>query len=64
MDLSSRVVRRRDWEIENVVVAVDQRRSGVGSSSIRELLQMAHKQAATSVLLEVRESNLRCPATL
>ncbi len=47
-----------DWEIENVVVAADRRRSGVASALIRELLQMAHKQAATSVLLEVRESNL------
>ena len=47
-----------DWEIENVVVAAERRRSGVASRLIRELLQMAHRQAATSVLLEVRESNL------
>lgn len=47
-----------DWEIENVVVAREAQRHGVGTKLIRELLRCAHAAAATSVLLEVRESNL------
>lgn len=47
-----------DWEIENVVVAADQRRGGIASGLIRDLLQRAHQQGAASVLLEVRESNV------
>lgn len=47
----------QDWEIENVVVAADHRRGGVGSALILELLQKATHGRATSVLLEVRESN-------
>ncbi len=47
-----------DWEIENVVVAREARRLGVGTKLIRELLRRAHAAGATSVLLEVRESNL------
>jgi ribosomal-protein-alanine N-acetyltransferase len=46
-----------EWEIENVVVAPDRRRSGTASQLIRELLHIARDQAAASVLLEVRESN-------
>jgi|SRR5271166_5795875 len=46
-----------DWEIENVVVAPARRRSGVGTNLIQQLLLRARKQGATSVLLEVRESN-------
>jgi ribosomal-protein-alanine N-acetyltransferase len=47
-----------EWEIENVVVAGVRRRSGAGSSLVRELLREAERAGATSVLLEVRESNL------
>jgi len=46
-----------DWEIENLVVAPEHQRLGVGTKLIRELLYRA-QGAATSVLLEVRESNL------
>jgi [ribosomal protein S18]-alanine N-acetyltransferase len=46
------------WEIENVVVAPEQRKRGVGMKIIRELLMRAKSTGATSVLLEVRESNL------
>ena len=47
-----------EWEIENVVVANDRRRGGIGSALVRELLHQAATAKATSVLLEVRESNL------
>jgi len=46
-----------EWEIENVVVAPDQRRRGLGSALVRELVQEARRSVAASVLLEVRESN-------
>jgi len=47
-----------EWEIENLVVARDCQRLGTGSRLIRELLVRANIAGATSVLLEVRESNL------
>ena len=47
-----------DWEIENVVVAGDCQRQGVATEMIQELIRRAHSSGATSVLLEVRESNL------
>jgi [ribosomal protein S18]-alanine N-acetyltransferase len=47
-----------EWEIENVVVAREKRNGGVGIKIIRELLLQAQRGGATSVLLEVRESNL------
>lgn len=47
-----------EWEIENVVVGADHRRSGMASALIRELLRKAALGGATSVLLEVRESNV------
>jgi [ribosomal protein S18]-alanine N-acetyltransferase len=46
-----------DWEIENVVVAAERRRSGIGSALVQELLHQAAREKTTSVLLEVRESN-------
>jgi len=47
-----------DWEIENIVVAGEQQRSGIGTKLIQNLLLRAEAASATSVLLEVRESNL------
>lgn len=55
------VIARRatpEWEIENVVVAREERRRGVGIKLIVALLRKAQSGGATSVLLEVRESNL------
>ena len=55
------VIARRavdDWEIENVVVAREHRRLEIGTKLMGELLTQAHVGGATSVLLEVRESNL------
>src|SRR5271166_4235814 len=46
------------WEIENVVVAREAQRLGIGTKLSRELLRRAHAEGDTSVLLEVRESNL------
>lgn len=46
-----------EWEIENVVVAEEQRRGGSGTALVQQLLQKAREAGATSVLLEVRESN-------
>jgi len=46
-----------EWEIENVVVAVEHRRGGVGSGLVREILRQGQSARVTSVLLEVRESN-------
>lgn len=45
------------WEIENVIVAAQHRRQGVGSQLLREILQIARQGGATGLLLEVRESN-------
>ena len=53
-----------EWEIENVVVADEQRRRGVGSALVGELVQEAGRSGAAAVLLEVRESNAAARATL
>ena len=47
-----------EWEIENVVVAEHQRRHGLGAALAGKLLEQARAGGVTSVLLEVRESNL------
>ena len=47
-----------EWEIENVVVAREKRKRGVGIKIIRELLLQAQIAGATSVLLEVRDSSM------
>lgn len=46
-----------DWEIENLVVAPDRRHGGIGGRLVGEVLHQAGEAGATSVLLEVRESN-------
>lgn len=46
-----------EWEIENVVVSPEHRRRGIGRELMRHILQAARQNAASSVLLEVRESN-------
>ena len=46
-----------DWEIENIVVAKDARRRGVGEGLLRELLHRARSDSSAAVWLEVRESN-------
>ena len=46
-----------EWEIENVVVAPEHRRLGIGGELVREVLRAAQEAGAAAVLLEVRESN-------
>ena len=46
-----------EWEIENVVVAAEFLRRGVGHELVRALIQRAQSAAASAILLEVRESN-------
>ena len=47
-----------EWEIENVVVAAAFVRRGAANELVCELIQRAAGEAASAVLLEVRESNL------
>jgi len=47
-----------EWEIENVVVSAGFRRRGIADELLRELIQRALNEAASAILLEVRESNL------
>jgi len=47
-----------DWEIENVVVAAEFLRQGIANELLRELERRAEGATASTILLEVRESNL------
>jgi ribosomal-protein-alanine N-acetyltransferase len=47
-----------EWEIENVVVAAEFLRRGIANELVSELIQRAANEAASGILLEVRESNL------
>jgi [ribosomal protein S18]-alanine N-acetyltransferase len=47
-----------EWELENVVVATGFLRRGIASELMRVLIQRAKAEAASALLLEVRESNL------
>lgn len=46
-----------EWEIENVAVAGPARRRGLAARLLGELMDLARRQGASSVFLEVRESN-------
>jgi ribosomal-protein-alanine N-acetyltransferase len=46
-----------EWEIENVVVDRQYQRLGIAAKLIQELVRQGDTGGATSVLLEVRESN-------
>jgi len=46
-----------EWEIENVVVAAAFLRRGIANELLLELIQRAQNEAASAILLEVRESN-------
>jgi [ribosomal protein S18]-alanine N-acetyltransferase len=46
-----------EWEIENIAVAGAARRRGLGTRLLGEFLKMARADGASSVFLEVRESN-------
>jgi [ribosomal protein S18]-alanine N-acetyltransferase len=47
-----------EWEIENMVVAAEFLRRGIANELLRALIQRAENEAASAILLEVRESNL------
>lgn len=46
-----------EWEIENVVVDNSSRRRGLGSQLLAEIIFRARARGASSMYLEVRESN-------
>jgi ribosomal-protein-alanine N-acetyltransferase len=46
-----------EWDIENVVVAADLLRRGIASELLSKLTERARREAASAILLEVRESN-------
>ena len=46
-----------EWELENLVVAQEARRQGIGSLLVFELVAHARAQRGTAIFLEVRESN-------
>jgi ribosomal-protein-alanine N-acetyltransferase len=46
-----------EWEIENMVIASEVQRGGLGMRLVQELLALAQAQGAQAVFLEVRESN-------
>ena len=47
-----------DWEIENLVVSAEFLRRSIANELVRELIRRAKSEAASAMLLEVRESNL------
>ena len=46
-----------EWELENIAVITEARRCGLGTALVGELSRCARLSAATSLILEVRESN-------
>ncbi len=48
---------RDEWEIENIAVAGRARRRGLGTSLLGHFLDVARREGARAVFLEVRESN-------
>ena len=46
-----------EWELENIVVAANARRKGIGNQLLRALVATARETNSDSVFLEVRESN-------
>lgn len=51
-----------EWEIENIAIAADARRRGLGTRLLGEFLDQARAEGAVAVFLEVRESNLAARA--
>jgi len=47
----------REWELENIIVADQAQRRGLGTRLLGELANLARRQHAQSIFLEVRESN-------
>jgi|SRR5579859_2764674 len=47
-----------EWELENVAVAPDARRRGIGRALMNALIHQAHEVEATEIRQEIRRSNL------
>ncbi|HXP43141.1 MAG TPA: ribosomal protein S18-alanine N-acetyltransferase [Candidatus Acidoferrales bacterium] len=47
----------QEWELENIVVAEESRRHGIGARLINELIDLARANHGRRMFLEVRESN-------
>ncbi len=47
-----------EWEIENLAVSAEFLRRGIATELVRALIHRAENDAASAILLEVRESNL------
>jgi len=47
----------QEWELENIVVAEESRRHGIGARLIKELIDLARANDGRRIFLEVRESN-------
>ncbi len=47
----------KEWELENIVVAEDSRRLGLGSRLLSDLIKHARTNHGNSIFLEVRQSN-------
>src|SRR5260370_22047193 len=52
-----------EWEVENVVVPAEFLRRSIADELLRELIQRAENEAASAILLDVRESNQNCCAS-
>jgi ribosomal-protein-alanine N-acetyltransferase len=46
-----------EWELENIVVAPELRRTGIGKQLMKTLLVQARQTHGDAIFLEVRESN-------
>jgi ribosomal-protein-alanine N-acetyltransferase len=47
----------QEWELENIVVAEQARRCGIGSRLLVKFIDQVRAKKGTSIFLEVRESN-------
>lgn len=55
--LVGRQIAEDEWEIENVAIAGDARRRGLGSHLLGEFLNLVRNRGGARIYLEVRESN-------
>jgi len=46
-----------EWELENIAVAANARRQGLGSKILKEFLQIVRQENSQAIFLEVRQSN-------
>ena len=51
-----------EWELENIIVAPNSRRAGIGRRLLSALIERAKQSQSETVFLEVRESNVAARA--